>query len=147
MIKQEQKAIFRKMEEVLYCYKKYSRKIEKDLENLEKPVLLRNYSLEKLGVSGYVEVKSDVERIEEYKARLVNDIDRCEEIMFRIDSALEMIKDNKDYNFIQMKYFDNMSYEKIAEELDTSLKSVYGMRNRILSALEIHFKTQRLIEF
>ena len=46
-----------------------------------------------------------------------------------------------------MKYLNNMSYEDISEKLGVSLKTVYGMRNRILGALEIHFKLQRLIEF
>ena len=58
-----------------------------------------------------------------------------------------MVKDHKDYGFIQLKYFDNKTYEEIADVLNISLKSTYGMRNRILEALEIHFKTQRLIEF
>lgn len=58
-----------------------------------------------------------------------------------------MVKDNKDYAFIQMKYFDKKTYEEIADALNISLKSTYSMRNRILGALEIHFKTQRLIEF
>jgi hypothetical protein len=58
-----------------------------------------------------------------------------------------MVQDHKDYEFIRMKYFDKMTYEEIASQLDISLKSTYGMRNRILEALEIHFKTQRLIEF
>ena len=39
------------------------------------------------------------------------------------------------------------TYEEIADILKISLKSTYGIRNRILGALEIHFKTQRLIEF
>ena len=58
-----------------------------------------------------------------------------------------MVKDHKDYNFIQMKYFDKMTYEEIAEKLDIHIANTYKMRNRILEALEIHFKTQRLIEF
>ena len=94
-----------------------------------------------------MEVKSDMERIEELKVRISNDISRHEEILFRIDSALDMIKDHRDYNIIGMKYFNNMSYEDISEKLGVSLKTVYGMRNRILGALEIHFKLQRLIEF
>ena len=81
------------------------------------------------------------------KVRISNDISRHEEILFRIDSALDMIKDHKDYSIVDMKYLNNMSYEDISEKLGVSLKTVYGMRNRILGALEIHFKLQRLIEF
>lgn len=147
MATQEQKIIFRKMEDILYSYNKYINKIKKDLEYFNNPILLKNYKVEKISGSGFMEVKSDMERIEELKVRISNDISRHEEILFRIDSALDMVKDHKDYSIIDMKYLNNMSYEDISEKLGVSLKTVYGMRNRILGALEIHFKLQRLIEF
>lgn len=147
MATQEQKIIFRKMEEILYSYNKYINKIKKDLEYFNNPILLKSYNVEKISGSGFMEVKSDIERIEELKVRISNDISRHEEILFRIDSALDMVKDHKDYSIIDMKYLNNMSYEDISEKLGVSLKTVYGMRNRILGALEIHFKLQRLIEF
>ena len=147
MATQEQKIIFRKMEDILYSYNKYVNKIKKDLEYFNNPILLKSYNIEKISGSGFMEVKSDIERIEELKVRISNDISRHEEILFRIDSALDMIKDHKDYSFIQLKYIDKMTYEEISERLGVSIKSTYGIRNRILGALEIHFKTQRLIEF
>ena len=147
MATQEQKIIFRKMEDILYSYNKYVNKIKKDLEYFNNPVLLKSYNIEKISGSGFLEVKSDMERIEELKVRISNDISRHEEILFRIDSALDMVKDHKDYSIVDMKYLNNMSYEDISEKLGVSLKTVYGMRNRILEALEIHFKLQRLIEF
>jgi DNA-directed RNA polymerase specialized sigma24 family protein len=147
MITKEQKIIFRKMEDILYSYNKYINKIKKDLEYFNNPVLLKSYKLEVMSGCGFTEVKSDMERIEELKVRISNDISRHEEILFRIDSALDMVKDHKDYSIIDMKYLNNMSYEDISEKLGVSLKTVYGMRNRILGALEIHFKLQRLIEF
>lgn len=147
MATQELKIIFRKMEDILYSYNKYINKIKKDLEYFNNPILLKSYNVEKISGSGFMEVKSDMERIEELKVRISNDISRHEEILFRIDSALDMVKDHKDYSIINMKYLNNMSYEDISEKLGVSLKTVYGMRNRILGALEIHFKLQRLIEF
>jgi hypothetical protein len=147
MATQEQKIIFRKMEDILYSYNKYVNKIKKDLEYFNNPILLKSYNIEKISGSGFMEVKSDMERIEELKVRISNDISRHEEILFRIDSALDMIKDHKDYSIVDMKYLKNMSYEDISEKLGVSLKTVYGKRNRILGALEIHFKLQRLIEF
>lgn len=147
MATKEQKIIFRKMEDILYSYNKYINKIKKDLEYFNNPVLLKSYNIEKISGTGFMEVKSDMERIEELKVRISNDISRHEEILFRIDSALDMVKDHKDYSIIDMKYLNNMSYEDISEKLGVSLKTVYGMRNRILGALEIHFKLQRLIEF
>jgi hypothetical protein len=39
-----------------------------------------------------------------------------------------------------------MTYEEIAEKLGVEVRTTYRIRNNILTALEIHFKTQRLIE-
>lgn len=147
MATQEQKQIFRKMEDILYSYNKYINKIKKDLEYFNNPILLKSYKLDAISGSGFTEVKSDLERIEELKIRISNDISRHEEILFRIDSALDMVKDNENYDFIRMRYFDKLSYEDIATKLNVHIRTTYRMRNNILSALEIHFKTQRLLEF
>lgn len=147
MATQEQKIIFRKMEEILFCYNKFRDKIKKDLEYLKNPVLLKQINIEKISGSGFMEVKAECERIEEYKIRISNDISRHEEILFRIDSALDMIKDREDYQFIEMRYFNKKTYEEIAEAMNVEVRTVYRTRNNILSALEIHFKTQKLIEF
>ena len=146
MATQEQKIIFRKMEEILRNYPKYQKRIEVEIENLKNPQIKKSCGPGGQGGGSY-EFKSEVEQIEELKQRISNNISRYEEIIFRIDECLSMVQDHKDYNFIQLKYFDNKTYEEIADALNISLKSTYGMRNRILEALEIHFKTQRLIEF
>nr|DAR70244.1 MAG TPA: transcriptional activator [Caudoviricetes sp.] len=146
MVTQEQKTIFRKMEEILKNYPKYQKRIEIEIENLKNPQIKKSCGPGGQGGGNY-EFKSEVEQIEELKQRIANNISRYKEIIFRIDECLNMVQDHKDYEFIRMKYFDKMTYEEIASQLDISLKSTYGMRNRILEALEIHFKTQRLIEF
>ena len=146
MATQEQKIIFRKMEEILRNYPKYQKRIEVEMENLKNPQIKKTCGPGGQGGSNY-DYKSEVEQIEELKQRISNNISRYEEIIFRINECLSMVQEHKDYEFIQMKYFDRMTYEEIAEKLGVSLMSTYRMRNNILSTLEIHFKTQRLIEF
>lgn len=146
MATQEQKIIFRKMEEILRNYPKYQKRIEVEIENLKNPQIKKSCGPGGQGGGSY-DYKSEMEQIEELKQRISNNISRYEEIIFRINECLSMVKDHKDYGFIQMKYFDKMTYEEIAEKLGVSLMSTYRMRNNILSTLEIHFKTQRLIEF
>ncbi|WYE65869.1 transcriptional regulator [Fusobacterium animalis] len=146
MVTKEQKIIFRRMEEILINYPKYQKRIKIEIENLQNPQLKKSCSPSVQGGSNY-DFKSEIEQIEELKQRISNNISRYEEIIFRIDECLSMVQDHKDYGFIKMKYFDKKTYEEIADILKISLKSTYGMRNRILEALEIHFKTQRLIEF
>jgi phage transcriptional regulator, rinA family len=146
MATQEQKIIFRKIEEILRNYPKYQKRIKMEIENLQSPQIKKSCGPGGQG-GGCYDFKSEVEQIEELKQRISNNISRYEEIIFRIDECLSMVQDHKDYGFIQLKYFDNKTYEEITDVLNISLKSTYGMRNRILEALEIHFKTQRLIEF
>ena len=146
MATQEQKIIFRKMEDILSNYPKYQKRIEVEIENLKNPQIKKSCGPGGQSGNNY-DYKSEVEQIEELKQRISNNISRYKEIIFRIDECLNMVQDHKDYNFIQMKYFDKMTYEEIAEKLGISLMSTYRMRNNILSTLEIHFKTQRLIEF
>ena len=146
MAVKEQKIIFRKMEEILINYPKYQKRIKMEIENLQNPQLKKSCGPGGQYGNNY-DFKSEMEQIEELKERISNNISRYEEIIFRIDECLSMVQDHKDYAFIKMKYFDKMTYEEIADILKISLKSTYGIRNRILGALEIHFKTQRLIEF
>lgn len=145
MATQEQKIIFRKMEEILRNYPKYQKRIEVEIENLKNPQIKKVCGPGGQGGGNY-EFKSEVEQIEELKQRISNNISRYEEIIFRIDECLSMVQDHKDYCFIQMKYFDRMTYEEIAEKLGVEVRTTYRIRNNILAALEIHFKTQRLIE-
>ena len=145
MATQEQKIVFRKMEEILRNYPKYQKRIEVEIENLKNPQIKKSCGPGGQGGNSY-DYKSEVEQIEELKQRISNNISRYEEIIFRIDECLSMVKDHKDYNFIQMKYFDRMTYEEIAEKLGVEVRTTYRIRNNILTALEIHFKTQRLIE-
>ena len=145
MATQEQKIIFRKMEEILRNYPKYQKRIEVEIENLKNPQIKKSCGPGGQGGGSY-DYKSEMEQIEELKQRISNNISRYEEIIFRIDECLSMVKEHKDYNFIQMKYFDRMTYEEIAEKLGVEVRTTYRIRNNILTALEIHFKTQRLIE-
>lgn len=145
MATQEQKIIFRKMEEILRNYPKYQKRIEVEIENLKNPQIKKSCGPGGQSGNNY-NFKSEMEQIEELKQRISNNISRYEEIIFRIDECLSMVKDHKDYNFIQMKYFDRMTYEEIAEKLGVEVRTTYRIRNNILTALEIHFKTQRLIE-
>lgn len=145
MATQEQKIIFRKMEEILKNYPKYQKRIKLEIENLKNPQIKKSCGLGEQGGNNY-EFKSEMEQIEELKQRISNNISRYEEIIFRIDECLSMVQDHKDYVFIKMRYFDKMTYEDIAEKLDVEVRTTYRIRNNILAALEIHFKTQRLIE-
>lgn len=146
MATQEQKIVLKDIEDVLYSYPKYKNRIKEETEHLANPQLKKYCGVGGQGKNGY-EIKSEYEQIEELKQRISNNISRYREMLFRIDECLNMVKDNKDYKFIELKYFQGLTYEEIAEKLEVHVTSTYKMRNRILGALKVHFKAQKLIEF
>ena len=52
-----------------------------------------------------------------------------------IDMALSSIRQDKFYNVIEMKYFEGMSMEDIAEHCYVSVSTVYRQRERLVDAL------------
>ncbi|WP_294728743.1 sigma factor-like helix-turn-helix DNA-binding protein [uncultured Fusobacterium sp.] len=67
------------------------------------------------------------------------------DVISDMDTAMSMVKNYKYFNFIEMRYFNHLTYEEIAEELSVDVRTVYRIRERILSKLKPHFKIQRLI--
>ena len=70
---------------------------------------------------------------------------KYDDVISDMDTAMSMVKNYKYFNFIEMRYFNHLTYEEIAEELSVDVRTVYRIRERILSKLKAHFKIQRLI--
>ena len=62
---------------------------------------------------------------------------KYDDVISDMDTAMSMVKN--------YKYFNHLTYEKIAEELSVDVRTVYRIREKILSKLKPHFKIQRLI--
>ena len=75
----------------------------------------------------------------------INKTNKYADIIADIDNALFMIRNNKRFKFIELRYFQHLTYEKIAEELDIDIRTVFRIRKRLLSKLKLHFKINRLI--
>lgn len=141
------KPIFNEIDKILKAYKKYEKRIEYLTETYIKPEIINKQNLEKISGSGYVEFKSEIEKLEEIKERVSKDIFRCEEGLYRIDSALEMVKDHKGYEVIELLYFKGMTYEKAAEELGVSSQTVRDKKDSIFMLLIFHLRIQKLLIF
>lgn len=141
----EQKIIHKKIEDVLYAYPKYQKRRQEEQKHLENIELKKSYKLKELNNQNCFEFKSELEKLEEIRDRVYQNIQRYDEIIFRIDECLDMVKNHKYYNFIPMKYFEKMTYENIAEKFDINVSSTYKAKNKILSAIEIHMLAQKLI--
>ncbi len=70
---------------------------------------------------------------------------KYDDVISDMDTAMSMVKNYKYFNFIEMRYFNHLTYEEIAEELSVDVRTVYRIREKILSKLKPHFKIQRLI--
>jgi sigma-70, region 4 len=133
--------------EIFEIYRKYSKRIKILLKRLNNPILIKGYSYDKLGTSGFQEVKSDIERISDLRSRIINDINRCEEFIYRVDSAIELLKDNKYYDVIKFRFIEGKTLEETAEELQVSTTTVNKAENELLKELRLHFKIQNFRYF
>ena len=133
--------------EIFEIYRKYSKRIKILLKRLNNPILIKGYSYDKLGTSGFQEVKSDIERISDLRSRIINDINRCEEFIYRVDSAIELLKDNKYYDVIKCRFIEGKTLEETAEELQVSTTTVNKAENELLKELRLHFKIQNFRYF
>lgn len=133
--------------EIFEIYRKYSKRIKILLKRLNNPILIKGYSYDKLRTSGFQEVKSDIERISDLRSRIINDINRCEEFIYRVDSAIELLKDNKYYDVIKFRFIEGKTLEETAEELQVSTTTVNKAENELLKELRLHFKIQNFRYF
>lgn len=147
MMEKQKRNPFKAEKEIFEIYRKYKRRIKTLLKRLENPILVKGYSFDKLGNSGYMEVKADIERISELRLRIINDINRCEEFVYRVDSALDMIKEDKKYKIIELRFIEGKSTEEAAEILKVSTVTINNYENRLLKELRMHFKIQNFSYF
>ncbi len=145
--KEHKRNKYKDEKEIFEIYRKYSKRIKILLKRLNNPILIKGYSYDKLGTSGFQEVKSDIERISDLRSRIINDINRCEEFIYRVDSAIELLKDNKYYDIIKFRFIEGKTLEETAEELQVSTTTVNKAENELLKELRLHFKIQNFRYF
>lgn len=98
------------------------------------PVLLQKKDL---GVNVQTTKKylSEVEKIENMIERLEGDIKRLENVIEMTETALDEINGDKYYKVIEMKYFEEVTVEHIAEHLDIGETTVKRNKNRLVKRL------------
>ena len=63
----------------------------------------------------------------------ISDVD--EPFLNRLRECLERLKDDEDFEIIDMKYFQKMTHEEIAEFIDVDPSTVTRRKNRIVKRL------------
>ena len=73
---------------------------------------------------------SELEKVE-------NRIEKLQEEITRIEKALGTIRNNKYYDIIEMKYFDDLTFEHISEKLDISVITAKRYKNKMIRQLQL----------
>ena len=89
---------------------------------------------------------SEIEKIENRIEKLQGEIDRIRNLVNSIDLALATIRDDKYFKIIEMKYFEDLTIEYIAEKLDINERTVRRNKNELVRKLEILIFSDEVIK-
>ena len=80
---------------------------------------------------------SELEKVENRIEKLQEEITRIENVVNMIERALDTIMNDKYYNIIEMKYFEDLTFENIAEKLNISVRTAKRHKNFMIRQLQI----------
>lgn len=80
---------------------------------------------------------SELEKVENRIEKLQEEIVRIENVINMVERALETIKNNKHYDIIVMKYFEELTFEHIAEKLNISERTAKRYKNKMIRQLQL----------
>jgi hypothetical protein fuD12_10997 len=80
---------------------------------------------------------SELEKVENRIEKLQEEITRIENVVNMVERALGTIRNNKYYDIIEMKYFDDLTFEHISEKLDISVITAKRYKNKMIRQLQL----------
>jgi hypothetical protein len=142
---------FQKTETLLYNYNNFKAAIKDKEEQIAE---LRQYGIRKKsagissfsGVSGFVEVKSDSEQVEEKIERIQLNIQTTKNYIKVIDDALDVLANDPYFEIIPKRYFKRESTEEIAQYLNCDMSTVKRNKNRLINLLQIRLFSDEVIQ-
>jgi hypothetical protein len=98
------------------------------------PVLL---SKKEIGVNVQSSKKylSEVEKIENKIDKLEKEIERLQIVVEMTEKALDTIREDKYFKIIEMKYFEELTFEYISEVLEIGERTAKRHKNRLITKL------------
>lgn len=99
-----------------------------------------------VNVQSSKEYLSELEKIENRIEKLEGEIERISNLVNSIDLALDTIRDDKYFKIIEMKYFEDLTLEYIAETLDVGLTTIKRHKNRLIRKLQILIFSDEVIK-
>ena len=89
-----------------------------------------NVQASKVYLSELEKVENKIEKLEEESARIEN-------VVNMVERALDTIRNNKYYDIIEKKYFDELTFEHISEKLKISVITAKRYKNKIIRQLQL----------
>lgn len=142
---------FQKTETLLYNYNSFVAAVQDKEDQIEE---IRALGLAKKsksittfsGNTGFVEVKSEGEKIEEKIEMIEFSIATTRNFIRIIDDAVSMLKDDPYYDLIRMRYFEGCTREEIADHFCCDVRTVNRNKNRLINQLQIRLFSDEVIQ-
>lgn len=80
---------------------------------------------------------SELEKVENKIEKLQEEIARIKNVVNMVERALDTIRNNKYYDIIEMKYFDELTFEHISEKLNISVITAKRYKNKMIRQLQL----------
>ena len=80
---------------------------------------------------------SELEKVENRIEKLQEEIVRIKNVVNMVERALGTIRNNKYYDIIEMKYFDDLTFEHISEKLNISVITAKRYKNKMIRQLQL----------
>lgn len=142
---------YKETEAMLRAYPNYKKTIERNnervkeiLENgLEETKKVRPVENVQGGLKKYEGIPEiELERIEHLKSENV----KIEKRVIRVDNALDGIKDDRYYDIIVLRYFNEWTIDEIAEDFEVDRKTIGRNRTRLIKKLQYSLFPEALLD-
>jgi hypothetical protein len=142
---------FQKTETLLYNYNNFVAVIKEKEEQIAE---LRQFGIRQKSASitsfsggaGFVDVKSDIEKVDEKIEAIESSIAATRGFIKVIDDAISCLREDHYFDLIRMRYFEGRSREDIAEHFECDVKTVTRNKNRLINLLQIRLFSDEVIK-
>ena len=149
MLRDNKETPFQKTEKLLYNYNNFLESIrdrEKMIKELENgSVGIKSRSITSFSTAPVSDFTSETEKKADEIENHKNQIRVTRNFISTIDSALELINNDKYYEIIQMWYFEGKSREEIAAYFKVDVKTITRNKNRLINRLQIRLFSDEYI--
>lgn len=149
-LKDKKLSAYQKTEQVLYNYNNFKETIkdkrEQILEISSVGLKTRSKDITFYHSGGFTGGDDYDVKIEEKIKSIEDSITLTERYIKTIDAALDKLRDDKYFDIIIMKYFQNTAVDAIAEYFDVDTSTINRNKNRLINQLKITLFSDEVIQ-